>query len=164
MKTPTSYIIRHVFSTLLAFPALILIWGAFNPLLNRLVTGEVPEVIFLPESAAFNCGCALFFLVLFFIPIATMADVYLIRQLSWRPWFHFPAVAVAILLATALAFLPMAILLGPIDWLAFLFAALDNVIWGSLYWLLFVLSGYFLEKAAEGKKKGQQPPTGANAA
>lgn len=145
MNRISEYLIRHLVSSVIGFPFIFLIWGWLNPLLNKLLIGEYPDVMFLPESGFFNCCCSVFSLFTF-VAISTLAENLFVRKFAWKYWLHIPAFAVVIFVLTYVIWLPIGLALSPINWDAIFIQSIDNSVWGCIYWCIFTLSGQLLQK------------------
>jgi len=139
-------LIRHLLSAVISLPVLLVIWFYLNPVITKLLSGEYPDVIVLPESVPFNCCCTLIYIIFLFAPISSYAEKFLIERYSIAAWIHAPIVLLLIIITTFVLFLMSSLILDP-NWDAVAFVALENALWGGSYWIVFRISGRAFSKA-----------------
>jgi hypothetical protein len=88
-----------------------------------------------------------------FVIFSTFFENIFVTKFAWKYWLHIPAFAASILLITFIVWLPIGLILGPINWEAVLIDSIDNSIWGSIYWCIFIFSGFLFKRFVQSSSK-----------
>ncbi len=139
MTREIQIIIRHIISSVGSLFALLLIWAFINPAIELIMTGDLPDVMFLPESGPFNCCYSIFWIVIVLVPFSTLVEFLFVRQLAWPWWLSILVFGGINIAGTFIVFLLLEIVIGQLNWDAIALSAVGNVLMGVSYWVIFRL-------------------------
>jgi hypothetical protein len=131
-------VLRHGVAAFAAIIGFIAAGFLFNPLLNYVLTGSIPDpLVHAPAGTVYSC-LAVFWIPLVFAPTAALGEAYVLGRWNAPPWikhaivvFAFPVEGILICSAAALG-------VGGANPVALAFLGLDLLIAGASYWVAYI--------------------------